>query len=402
MSAPHPSDKYSAAHLSGEQIETIAVHAGRPAVTPDGPVNAPIVLSSTTHAGGPYGYMRDWNETLGALEETLGALEGGKAIVYSSGMGATSAVFDLIPDGSPVVASQYSYTGVAVRLKELHDLGRIELRLVDVTDAAAVAEGILGDGKPASWVWLETPTNPMLEVCDIRAAAVVARSVGAYLVIDNTFMTPARQRPLELGAHVVMHSVTKGLAGHSDLLMGALVTNEPELAHNFVERRVLLGTVPSAFDAFLVMRGIRTLAVRVDRAEANAQIIAERLQNHAAVKKVYYPGLVGHKNADIAKSQSSGPGTVLSFETVGDADTAERACRAVDLITHATSLGGVETLMERRRRWAKENSAVPETLIRLSVGIENVEDIWRDLDRVLNFAMTNNDPIEQITPNMGY
>jgi cystathionine gamma-synthase len=314
-------------------------------------------------------------------------------------MAAANAIFDLFPQGKPVVASQYSYTGVAVRLKELHDLGRIELRLVDVTDDAAVKAAIAGDGNPASWVWIETPTNPMMEICDIEATATVARHYGAYLAVDNTFMTPIRQRPLELGAHLVMHSATKGLAGHSDLLMGALVTADDELAEKIIGRRVLLGSVPSAFDSFLALRGIRTLAVRIDRAESNAQFIAEKLASHAKVRAVHYPGLGGHKNADIAKRQTDGPGFMLAFEVDGDAQDAERVCQSVELITYATSLGGVETLMERRRRWPKENSAVPENLIRMSVGIENANDIWADLDQALN---ATGEIENQTQPKMGY
>ena len=367
---------------SFRNLDTAAVQAGRPERIPGGPVNQPIYATSTLHAGGEIGYMRDGNETLAALEETIGTLEGGLCTVFSSGMAAANALFELFSPGAVVVASQFSYTGIAVRLKELSDLGRIELRLVDVTDNVAMKEAI-ASGKPANWIWIESPTNPMMEICDIEETALVAKSVGARLAVDNTFMTPLRQRPLELGAHVVMHSVTKSLSGHSDLLMGALVTADPELSKDIVERRVLLGAVPSVFDGFLVLRGIRTLAVRLDRAERSAIEIADRLTKHSRVKEVYYPGLSEHKNYQIGKAQTDGPGTVLSFVVDGDADAAELVCQSVNLITHATSLGGVETLMERRRRWPHENPGVPESLIRLAVGIENVEDIWSDLNQAL-------------------
>jgi cystathionine gamma-synthase len=234
------------------------------------------------------------------------------------------------------------------------------------------------------WVWIETPTNPMMEICDLRYTAKLAHQVGAKLLVDNTFMTPIRQRPIELGADVVMHSVTKAMSGHSDLLMGALVTKDQELVEALSVRRILLGSISSAFDAYLALRGLRTLAVRMDRAEENAQILAERLQNHPAVKVVHYPGLPSHKNAGVAKDQTSGPGSVLSFEVDGTATQTDEVCENVRTITYATSLGGVETLMERRRRWEKENEAVPETLIRLAVGIENVEDLWRDLKGALD------------------
>lgn len=367
-------------------LDTVAVQAGRPSPMPDGPVNPPIFASTTLHAGGPAGYQREWNETTSYLEDLLGALDSGIATVYSSGMAAANAIIDLVPVGGVIVASSHSYTGVAMRLKELQEAGRLIVRLVDVTNATEIETAIRGEGTPAHWVWLESPTNPLMEICDIRAAAHVARDVGAYLVIDSTFMTPARQRPLELGAHVVMHSVTKGLAGHSDALLGSLVTNEPELARIFIERRILMGAAPSPFDAFLAIRGIRTLAVRVDRAEENAKIIANRLLEHPSVTAVHYPGLSSHPNAHIHDTQTDGPGTVMSFEVTGGAQGAENVCGAVALMTYATSLGGVETLIERRRRWPNENKDVPESLIRLAVGIENVEDLWRDLAQALETA----------------
>jgi cystathionine gamma-synthase len=368
------------------QRATLAVSAGRPAPTPDGPVNPPIVTSTTLHAGGPYGYIREWNETTSYLEDLIGQLEGGVATAFSSGMATANAIFDLVPTGGVIVASEHSYTAVGIRLQELADAGRLTLRLVDVTDAQAMATAIQGDGDAvaASWVWIESPTNPLMEICDIRATAHAARQVGAKLVVDNTFMTPMRQRPLELGAHVVMHSATKGLAGHSDVLMGALVTNDDGLADEFVKRRILLGAAPSAFDAFLASRGIRTLAIRVDRSEENAQEIAARLSGHPAIAEVFYPGLAGHPGSQVHLTQADGPGSVLSFTINGTAQDAQSVCESVTLMTHATSLGGVETLIERRRRWAHENTDVPENLIRLSVGIENIEDLWRDLNQALN------------------
>ena len=365
-------------------IDTVAVHAGRPARTPDGPINPPIVTSSTLHAGGQYGYGRQWNETLAALEEVIGSLEGGTATVYSSGMAAANAVFDIVPMGGVIVASSHSYAAVGTRLEELAANGRIVLRYADVTDQADIEKQIAGDGKPADLVWFESPTNPLLEICDIRAAAHAAHAVGALLAIDNTFMTPARQQPLVLGADIVMHSVTKGLAGHSDLLMGAVVTASPELGEQMVGRRILLGAVPSSFDAFLAIRGIRTLSVRIDRSEDNAKILAQRLVNHPAVSKVYYPGLASHPNHEVHAQQASGPGLMISFLAGNSADDADKVCDSTLLATNATSLGGVESLIERRRRWSHENVEVPQNLIRLSVGIENVEDLWADLDQALN------------------
>jgi len=369
---------------SDYNIDTVAVHAGRPDRTPDGPINPPIVLSSTMHAGGQYGYGREWNETLAALEETIGALEGGYSSVYSSGMAAANAAFDLVPMGGVIVASSHSYAAVGTRLEELAASGRIVLRHADVTNADEIIKQINGDDQSADLVWFESPTNPLLEICDIRAAAHAAHAVGALLAIDNTFMTPARQQPLTLGADIVMHSVTKGLSGHADLLMGALATRDADLHKKFINRRVLLGAVPSAFDAFLALRGIRTLSVRIDRGEENARILVARLAEHPAVTKVYYPGLAGHPNADIHAEQSSGPGLMISFLVGNSSADADKVCESTLLAANATSLGGVETLLERRRRWTHENVEVPENLIRLSVGIENVEDLWADLNQALN------------------
>lgn len=370
-------------------LDTLAVSAGRPERQPDGSVNPPIVASSTFHAGGPYGYGREWNETTSYAEDILGQLEGGHAVLFSSGMAAANAVFDLIPLGGVIVAPNHAYTAVGIRIKELHEGGHLTARFVDVSDAPALVDAITGntstDGKgSADWVWLETPTNPLMEICDLPAAITTAHDIGAKVVVDNTFMTPVRQRPLSLGADVVMHSVTKGLAGHSDLLMGGLVTSDRELASEFVRRRIFLGAAPSAFDSFLAARGMRTLSIRIDRAEGNARILAERLHTHPVVKKVFYPGLHGSAGSEVHSKQAQGPGIVLSFDIHGTADQATAICEAVTLMTFATSLGGVETLIERRRRWAHENVEVPETLIRLSVGIENVEDLWADLNQALN------------------
>ena len=364
-------------------IDTLAVHAGRPERTPDGSINPPIVPSSTVHAGGPVGYLRHGNETFEALESTIGALEVGTATVFASGMAAANAVFDLVPLGGVIVASKHSYAAVGTRLNELAQRGQIELRLVDVTDQADIAAKISGPDKTANLVWIETPTNPLLEICDIAATAKLAHEVGALLAVDNTFMTPARQRPLNLGADIVMHSVTKGLSGHADLLMGATIAKDAEVAKQLHGRRTILGAVPSVFDAFLALRGIRTLTVRIDRAEANAKILAQRLSEHPKVSKVYYPGLASHPNADVHATQASGLGFIISFEVGNSASDADKVCESTKILANATSLGGVESLLERRRRWTHENQDVPENLIRVSVGIEDVEDLWSDLKQAI-------------------
>lgn len=344
-------------------IETTVVHAGRPAAQPNQPLNTPIVPASAFHAGGTIEYARETAPTTEALEAAIGALEHGAAVAYSSGMAAANAMLDLVPMGAVVVAPSAAYSGVAVRLRELESIGRIELRIVEADDAAAVVSACSG----AHLLWLESPTNPLLQVADLPVCIAAAHDAGALVLVDNTFATPILQTPLILGADVVMHSVTKALSGHSDLLMGAVVARDPDLVERLRLRRVLLGAAPSAFDCYLALRGIRTLALRIERAQASAQQVAARLADHPAVSRVRYPGF----------------GTLVSIELAGGADAAEAACHAVRVWTYATSLGGVESLLERRRRWPAESSTVPDDLIRLSFGIESVDDLWRDLDDAL-------------------
>lgn len=348
--------------MSVPDLSTIAVHAGRPERSPDAPLNAPIVPASSFVAGGPMEYARDAAPTTEALEALIGALEGGHATCFASGMAAANAVMDLVPPGGTVVAPNEAYTGVAVRLRELRDAGRIGLRTVDVADAAAIARACDG----AALLWLESPTNPLMDVADLPRAIADAHASGARVVVDSTFATPVLQRPLSDGADLVLHSVTKALAGHSDLLGGAVVAADPVLAEEVRGRRVFLGGAPSAFDCYLAMRGIRTLALRVERAQASAQVLAARLAAHPAVQRVRYPGW----------------GTMLAIE-LADVAACDALASRVRTWTHATSLGGVESLLERRRRWAKEAPSVPEALMRLSVGIEHVEDLWRDLEQAL-------------------
>lgn len=346
--------------------ETITVTAGRPAATPDAPLNPPIVPASTFHAGGQWEYAREGAPTTAALEAALGALESGAAVAFSSGMAAANAVMDIVPPGGLVVAPSAAYTGVAVRLRELARLERIRLTIVDVEDTDAVAAACEG----AAVLWLESPTNPLMQVADLAACIAAGHAAGALVLVDNTFATPMIQRPLELGADLVLHSVTKALSGHSDVLMGAVVAADPDLAEQIRVRRVLLGAAPSAFDCYLALRGLRTLALRVDRGQENARIITTRLQTHPAVSRVRYPGW----------------GTIAAIEMTGGPDAADRLCAAVRLWVHATSLGGVESLLERRRRWPLESETVPEDLVRLSFGIESAEDLWSDLSAALGTA----------------
>lgn len=354
----------SSSGLPRPALETIAVTAGRPPVSPGEPLNTPIVPASSFHGGGETEYARESAPTTTAVETAIGALEHGVATAFSSGMAAANAVIDLVPPGATVVASSAAYTGVAVRLREVAKLGRIDLRIVDADDTAAVVAACQG-----AWLlWLESPTNPMLEVADLPACIAAAHDAGAMVLVDNTFATPVLQNPLDDGADIVLHSVTKALGGHSDLLMGALVASDPELAEQFRIRRVLLGAAPSAFDCFLALRGIRTLALRVERAQATARNLTERLRGHRNVDAVRYPGF----------------GTIAAIDVAGGGHAADALCSATHLWTFATSLGGVESLLERRRRWPLESARVPDGLVRLSFGIESADDLWADLEQALD------------------
>lgn len=343
--------------------ETSAITAGRPEVAPDASLNPPIVFSSTYHAGGPVGYGRYGNESWSALEAAISELEGGQTLSFSSGMAAISAVFSILPIGAPVVASNQGYSGTMSLLNQHHATGRLEVRFVDITNTEEVVAAIKG----AALLWLESPTNPCLDVADLPALIAAAKKQTIGVGVDNTFATPMVQTPLSMGADIVMHSVTKFLAGHSDVVLGSLSISDSALFKRLEESRRLNGSVPGPFEAWLALRGIRTFPVRFRAAEANAKTLVTRLQNHAKVTKVRYPGF----------------GAVISFEIDGNAENAEKVCESSRLITHATSLGGVESLWERRRRWAAESPSVPEQLIRLSVGCEHVDDIWQDIEQAL-------------------
>ena len=343
--------------------ETSAITAGRPEVAPDAPLNPPLVFSSTYHAGGPVGYGRYGNESWSALEAAISELEGGQTLSFSSGMAAISAVFSILPIGAPVVASNQGYSGTMSLLNQHHASGRLEVRFVDITNTEEVVAAIKG----AALLWLESPTNPCLDVADLPALIAAAKKQNIGVGVDNTFATPMVQTPLAMGADIVMHSVTKFLAGHSDVVLGSLSISDPALFKRLEESRRLNGSIPGPFEAWLALRGIRTFPVRFRAAEANAKTLVTRLQNHAKITKVRYPGF----------------GAVISFEIDGNAENAEKVCESSRLITHATSLGGVESLWERRRRWAAESPSVPEQLIRLSVGCEHVDDIWQDIEQAL-------------------
>jgi cystathionine gamma-synthase len=343
--------------------ETSAITAGRPEAAPDASLNPPLIFSSTYHAGGPVGYGRYGNESWSALETAISQLEGGETLSFSSGMAAISAVFSILPIGAPVVASNQGYSGTMGLLNQHHASGRLEVRFVDITNT----EEVIGAIKGAALLWLESPTNPCLDLADLPTLISAAKKLTIGVGVDNTFATPLVQQPLSMGADIVMHSVTKFLAGHSDVVLGSLSISDPALFKRLEEARRFNGSIPGPFEAWLALRGIRSFPVRFRAAEKNAQQLVTRLQSHAKITKVRYPGF----------------GAVISFEVDGTAEQAEKVCESSRLITHATSLGGIESLWERRRRWALESPSVPEQLIRLSVGCEHVEDIWQDIEQAL-------------------
>lgn len=381
--------------LAGWAPATQAVALGRPPRSPGAPVNPPVVLSSTFHQGGELVYGRDGNPTWGALEEVIGSLEGGTALVFSSGLAALAAVLEMLPTPGRVVVAGDAYNGTRRFLTDVASRGRLRFRTVDVADTEATlsvcAELCHTPGRPSGIrtefgaggvLWLESPTNPLLAVADLPALAAGAHELGMDVVVDNTFASPILQQPLALGADVVVHSATKILAGHSDVVMGAAVTRRPEVISALAQRRSLHGAVAGPFEAWLALRGIRTLSLRVERAGANAFELARRLVANPRVSSVRYPGLADHPGHDLAAQQMSGFGAMVSFEVAGGAPEAEAFASRLRLITVATSLGGVETLIERRGRWEGEER-LPPGLMRLSAGIEDVEDIWADLEQAL-------------------
>jgi cystathionine gamma-synthase len=322
-----------------------------------------LIFSSTYHAGGPVGYGRYGNESWSALEAAISELEGGKTLSFSSGMAAVSAVFSILPIGAPVVASNQGYSGVMGLLNLLHSTGRLEVRFVEITNTDEVIAAMKG----AALVWLESPTNPCLDIADLPALISAAKKLGIGVGVDNTFATPLVQKPLTMGADIVMHSVTKFLAGHSDVVLGSLSINDEALYKRLEESRRLNGAIPGPFEAWLAVRGIRSFPIRFRAAESNAQELVARLSQHPKITKVRYPDF----------------GAVISFEVDGTAEAAQKVCESSQLIAHATSLGGIESLWERRRRWAGESHSVPEQLIRLSVGCEHVDDLWADIQQAL-------------------
>lgn len=344
--------------------ETYAITSARPKSEAGASLNVDISLNSTFQAGAGLGYGRYGNETWKALESAISEFEGGETLAFSSGMAAISAVFAILPVGAPLVASNQGYSGVMTLLKTFHESGRLEVRFVDVTNTQEVISALKG----AAMLWLESPTNPCLDLADLPTLISAAKKMNIGVGVDNTFATPLVQKPLDMGADIVMHSVTKFLAGHSDVVLGSLSTKDPALYKRLEDARKFNGAIAGPFEAWLALRGIRTFVMRFEKAQNNAKYLVEQMANDKRISRVRYPGF----------------GAMISFEIVGDADDAERVCAASTIITHATSLGGVESLWERRRRWEIESHVVPENLIRLSVGCENSGDLWDDIAKALD------------------
>jgi cystathionine gamma-synthase len=345
-------------------------------------LSVPVALSSIFRPDGAAAeYGRVGNPSWRAFEEAVGALEGGEALAFGSGMAAAAAVIETLPPGARVVAPDDCYHGVRLLLRDLESRHRLRARLVRISEARAV----LAACADCELLWIESPTNPLMRIADIAELARGADEMGLLVAVDNTFATPLLQRPLELGADVVVHSVSKLLAGHSDLVMGAVVTRDEQLLEQLRTRRTLHGGIPGPMEAFLALRGLRTLALRLERSQASAAELAQRLEAHPAVSRVHYPGLPSSQGHELASRHMDGFGSLVSFELAAGPDAADRVCRAVRLAVHATSLGGVETLIDRRARWPLEDDT-PESLLRLSVGCEHVDDLWADLQQALHAA----------------
>jgi cystathionine gamma-lyase len=377
---------------------TRAIHAGQVPDPTTGAVMTPVYYTSTYAQAGPgehlgFEYSRSQNPTRFALEDNLAALEGGRyGLAFASGLAATSTIIQLLSAGDHLIASDDLYGGTFRLFDKVYRRLGLEFSYVDpVAGAAAVAEAI----RPSTrMVWVETPSNPLLKICDIAAVAEVCRERDLILAVDNTFMTPYHQNPLALGAHLVCHSTTKYLNGHSDVVGGAVIISDEEIYQKLAFLQNAVGAVPSPMDSFLVLRGIKTLHVRMDRHEHNARALAEWLASHEQVERILYPGLSSHPQHELAARQQRGFGGMISFDLRGGLDAARRFLSACRVFALAESLGGVESLIEHPA--IMTHASVPleqrralgigDGFIRLSVGIEDLDDLRADLERAFAAA----------------
>jgi cystathionine gamma-synthase len=375
-------------------FETLAIHAGQPADSRTGAVMTPIFATSTYKQDGVgglregYEYSRTGNPTRRALEDCLAALEhGARGVAFASGMAAEDALLRVVcQPGDHVVIPGDAYGGTYRLFKQVFEPWGLDHTPANVHDNDAIAAAVQ-PGRTRI-VWIETPSNPLLGIADIAAVARIAHEAGAMLVVDNTFATPYLQQPLRLGADVVVHSTTKYIGGHSDVVGGAVVTADAELGQRVAVFQNSTGAVAGPFDAYLTMRGLKTLAVRMDRHCSNAERIVEFLHGHEAVAQVYYPGIESHAGHALAARQMKAFGGMVSFTLVGGASAARDVCNRARVFTLAESLGGVESLIELPATMTHASVVgsaleVPPDLVRLSVGIETVDDLLADLDQAL-------------------
>lgn len=374
-------------------FSTRAIHDGQSADPLTGAVNVPIYASSTyvqqeigKHKG--YEYSRVSNPTRTALEENFASLESGaSAHVFASGMAAITALCTMMRSGDHVVCSDNMYGGTTRLFNQVLTRYGLQFTYVDTSQAENVERAIVPNTR---LVHIETPTNPMMALTDIRAVADICHRRGVELSVDNTFMSPYFQRPIELGADLVMHSTTKFLNGHSDGLGGVLIGTRPEHAETFAFVQKCTGGILSPFECWLLLRGVKTLAVRMRQHDFNGRAVAAWLQQHAKVRRVFYPGLADHPQHELAKRQMTGFGSMISFE-LGSLDAANRMLRKVHICSLAESLGGVETLISHPASMThaaigeegRRKLGITDGLVRISVGIEDVEDILADLDQAL-------------------
>jgi cystathionine gamma-lyase len=376
------------------RFETRAIHDGQEPDPSTGAIAVPVFQTSTyvqdgvaQHKG--YEYARTQNPTRGALEAALASLEGGEyGFCFASGMAAISACMHLLKQGDHVVASDDLYGGT-YRLFErvFRDTG-LDFTYVDASDADAVAAAIQTETR---MIWVETPTNPLLKVADLKALGELARTRGILLAVDNTFLSPYFQNPLAFGAHMVIHSTTKFLGGHSDVVGGAVVTSADELATRIGFLQNSMGAVPGPWDAWLILRGLKTLAVRMERHQQNALALAEFLEGHKVVERVLYPGLQSHPQHELAVGQARGHGALMSVFIRGGEDEARRVAEGTRLFALAESLGGVESLIEHPGLMThasvppevRAEKGLTDNMIRLSVGIEHIDDLKADIEGAL-------------------
>ena len=372
------------------RLETLAAHAGHGPDPATGAVTPPIYLSSTFERGedggypSGFSYSRENNPNRAQLESALAALEAGaEAAAFSSGQAATMTVFQALAPGDHVIAPQDAYFGTGRLLREVFMPWGLTVSFVDMTDHAAVAGACRAETK---LIWMETPSNPVLKITDIAAVVAIARRAGARTAVDNTWSSPVCQRPLELGADLVMHSTTKYLGGHSDVLGGALIARDAD--EHWLRIRTLQrigGAVPSPFECWLVLRGLRSLPVRVRAQTETAGRIARYLADHPAVEQVHYPGLSSHPGHEVARAQMSGGfGAMLSIQVPGGRAEAMAFSNRLRLFTRATSLGGTESLIEHRESIEGPTTTTPTNLLRISIGLEYADDLIEDLAQALD------------------